>query len=126
MSKTIGVADFSKTLNSILDKYGDEVRDNLSEAIKETAKESANELKKSGTFKGNEYRRSWSSKTKPTKRLSVGYVVYNKEHYQLTHLLEFGHVKQNGGRTRAFPHIAPVNDKVEERVINKLERKLII
>ena len=124
MSKKVGLDDFGDELSKLISEYGKSVRINLDEAIKDTAKESAKELKKAGTFEGKEYRRSWTSKKQPSKRLHVDYVVYNKEHYQLTHLLEFGHVKQNGGRTRAFPHIAPVNDKVADRVISFLKRKV--
>ena len=42
----------------------------------------------------------------------------------LTHLLEYGHAKQNGGRTRAFNFVAPINDTVEQKYMKEMEELL--
>lgn len=123
MTKKVGVFDVQSEINKLLNDYGDEVIDALKESIDETAKESVSKLKQKGDFKGRKYKSSWKSKNEAS-RLNYGVVIFNEKHYRLTHLLEFGHVKQNGGRTRAFPHIAPVNDEAENLLIEKLERKL--
>lgn len=119
----IEAADFSKEVNKILNDYGQHAREALDEAIPVVADQATQELKGAGTFNGTKYRRSWTSKVEET-RLGVNAVVYNKSQYRLTHLLEFGHAKQNGGRTRAFPHIAPINDKVGDEVVKELEERL--
>ena len=54
---------------------------------------------------------------------SIQIVVHSKR-YQLTHLLEFGHAKRGGGRTRAFPHIAPVEQAGIEQLTRDIERDL--
>lgn len=115
---------FADAVNKILQEYGDEARETMQETIKSTSKEAAKKMKSSGSFGGKgTYKKGWKSKVETT-RLSVEAVVYNPKQYYLTHLLEFGHAKQNGGRTRAFPHIEPVNDWAQEEVVSKLEEKL--
>ena len=51
-------------------------------------------------------------------------MVWNKTNYQLTHLLEFGHVTRNGGRTRALPHIRPIEEKYNVKFVDKLEKRI--
>ena len=57
------------------------------------------------------------------KKDAIQIVVHSKR-YQLTHLLEFGHAKRGGGRTRAFPHIAPAEQAGIEQLTRDIERDL--
>jgi hypothetical protein len=51
-----------------------------------------------------------------------GVTVHNKQHYQLTHLLEFGHViAGTGRRSQAFPHIGAVNESAAQKFVEKVE-----
>ncbi len=51
--------------------------------------------------KTGKYSKSWAVKKTRETSDSIQVVVHSKR-YQLTHLLEFGHAKRGGGRTRAF------------------------
>lgn len=120
MGVSIKASQLSSEMKAMLEEYQTEVSEAVIEALKETADEATQELHTAGTFSGTKYRSSWTNEIQKKKFYSDA-VVYNKKHYQLTHLLEFGHAKQNGGRTREFPHIAPVNEKVGDIFAKKLE-----
>lgn len=131
--KKIKPIDLTAAIDEILSKYGDEVFDVLGEAIKETSEEAMQELRSVTKFspKGNPtgaYSQSWEYKQVQVSRLKTEAVVYNENHYRLTHLLENGHALRRGGRTygrvQAYPHIAPINDKAQENVIKKVEEKI--
>ena len=48
----------------------------------------------------------------------------SRNHYQLAHLLEFGHAKRGGGRVAAQPHIAQAEKHGSERLEEKLRKAL--
>lgn len=115
----------------VLNQYKGACDENADEAIKYTAKEAVQELKnanpsgsgKYGSWK--EYNKGWAvMQTKSDARDHKNATVHNKDHYQLTHLLERGHAMVQGGRSRAFPHIAPVAEKAEEMLIQRMVKGL--
>jgi hypothetical protein len=114
---------FAETIDGWLKDYGDEGRDALNKAILEVAEESKQDLTGAGGFNGRKFKRSWIVKTTEGKFKGVFAQVGNKV-YRITHLLEFGHATRGGGRARGFNFVAPVNDKVEERVMDKLKEAL--
>ena len=122
---TIQPEKLTDEIQKILDEYGDEARAALAEAISETAKEAQTQLrqKNQGRKIWKKYPKGWSVQIKAG-RLDVEGIVYNKDHYRLTHLLEFGHATRNGGRTAAFPHIAEVNAFAQKDVLERLREKL--
>ena len=122
---TIQPENLAGEIQKILDEYGDEASVALAEAIEETAKEAQTQLrsKNMGRKLWKKYPKGWSVQIKAG-RLDVEGIVYNKDHYRLTHLLEFGHATRNGGRTAAFPHIAEVNAFAQKDVLERLREKL--
>ena len=123
MAQTIRPAELASSISSILEDYKGDVDKIVGEAITDVAKATVKTMKTAGTFGGTgKFKKSWSVRIEK-KRLYTDATVYNKKP-GLTHLLEFGHAKQNGGRTKAFDFIAPVNDKVQTEVIERIEEKL--
>lgn len=118
--------DLAKAIGDALYEYSDEVVKATNDVLKETAKEAVDELKTAGEFKdkSGDYRKGWSAKTEAATLGIQKQIVYNKKRYRLAHLLEYGHAKPNGGRVRAFPHIAAVEEGLADKVEKKLREKL--
>lgn len=119
------------TLKEAMKDYAGTITEIVNKQAEDVAKWSAEELKKGGPYKERtgKYTKDWDSKVREKKVSKitgeVTYSVYNKKHYQLTHLLEKGHVKRNGsGRVKAFEHIAPVEKQAEERYTQKLSEEI--
>lgn len=124
MASKIDFGDLRATINDILNDYGAEAAVAVEESAKETARQVVKDLKKGGSYNGGEdFNKGWTSKTEKT-RLGTGTIIYNKTKPGLAHLLEFGHAKQNGGRTKAFNFIGPVADTVESRFLEAFENAM--
>ena len=117
----VGVNDFSRAVSEMLSDWDEDVMEAVNAAAKETADEAAKALHSAGEFGGTgRYKKGWTVTAKRRNRRDTEQIVHNKTQYQLTHLLEFGHATRNGGRTKEFPHIGKVADKVPEIFERKL------
>lgn len=120
----IRIDNIGSELAKIMQEYSSEVLHEMKSEVKKVAKETVRELKDTspegtGSTKGH-YKDGWTYKTEVDTGTALAVRVHNKKKPGLTHLLEKGHAKRGGGRTRAFPHIGPA----EENAINKFESEL--
>lgn len=115
--------DLGKKVREMFRSFEGDVLDVTNIAVKATAKKAVKELKVGGSFKnrtGGKYRKGWKVEIEKS-RLGCKATVYN-EHPGQTTWLEYGHAKQNGGRTQAFPHIESVDQNVEEIFLDELRK----
>lgn len=127
----ISIDELGSTISKIMEEFKEATADDIEESVKATAKQTVTELKQanpsgSGAYGSwKDYNAGWTTKKSSTASYN-GYAatVYNKTKYQLTHLLEKGHAKVNGGRTRAFPHISIAEDNAETFFTNDLTKRL--
>ena len=107
MSKTDSV---SVQMKEVLDEVNKEVREAGIKGINKVSKESVSKLRNTSPKKTGSYAKGWAAK----KEGEMDVVVHNRTDYQLTHLLENGHVVRNKkgtyGRTSGKKHIKPVED----------------
>lgn len=129
MAQKINVDDLADEINKVMDAFVNATEETVEKAIKETSKTALNELRNahppgSGQYgPWDEYNKSWKvMQTKTDKRYHRKAVIHNEKKYRLTHLLEKGHALVNGGRTRAFTHIAPVAEKAEKDLLENIKK----
>ncbi len=124
MSKTIKPEELEKELMNYLEAYKEDIKDDVKEVTNNVTKEAVKEIKeKSPRGKGSRktpYNKGWTKQKGKQNKDTYTVKIYNKTNYQLTHLLEFGHATRSGGRTKAIPHIRPI----EEKYNNKYEKTL--
>lgn len=111
-------------MREILDAYSEEVNSVCKDAISSTAKEAVQKLRNTSPKKTGSYAKGWSVKKVGDKDA----IVHNRTDYQLTHLLENGHVIRNKkgtyGRTSGIKHIEPVEEWANNELQEKIERGL--
>ena len=126
----IPVDKLDKEVMSILEAFRNATDETVDRAVTSVAKESVQELKNahppgSGQYGSwdKSYNKGWKvMQTKTDKRYHKKATIHNATDYQLTHLLEKGHALRSGGRTRAFPHIAPVAEKAEQELLQRIKK----
>ncbi|MEK3955373.1 HK97 gp10 family phage protein [Psychrobacillus sp. FSL K6-1464] len=117
----INVNNLADEINRQLALYANQTDESVQRIAEEIAAEGVEMLKADSPKSpgGGEYAKSWS-----LKKVGKVFVLHNKDHYRLTHLLEKGHAKVNGGRVSARVHIAPVEGKMIEKFEDELRRDL--
>lgn len=106
---------FTVAVMDVLDEWNEEFQEKVYNAAGIAAKDTVERLKATSPRRpnGGEYARTW--RRKKTKD-GTGWVVYNKDNYRLTHLLEYGHAVHNqygatNKRAAAHPHIKPAEQE---------------
>jgi hypothetical protein len=130
MSKKVKVDNLAKEILQTMEEFADFTEEAVDKGVSETAKEAVEELRNahpsgSGQYGSwdESYNKGWKvMQTKTDKRYHKKATIHNATDYQLTHLLEKGHALRSGGRTRAFPHIAPVAEKCEDQLIKNIKK----
>lgn len=124
MSKTGSVA---VQVENILDEYNKRVKDTTTNAIEKTSKEAVSKLKNTSPKRSGKYARGWTVKRERGAGGIATVTVHNRV-YQLTHLLENGHIVRNKkgtyGRVNGVEHIAPVEEWAASELPAEIEREL--
>lgn len=114
-------------MEKILEQYSKEVKDVTDKSIEKVSKESVQKLKNTSPKRTEKYARSWTKK-KVKGRNGIDEVTVHNKQYQLTHLLENGHIVRNSkgtyGRTNGIKHIKPVEEWAQDALPQEIERRL--
>jgi hypothetical protein len=115
----VKIDDLSKEIAKQLSLYTEDVEAEVEEAKDDVSKESVKLLRQKSPKKSGDYAKGWSRK-----KINKDFVVYNRTAPQLTHLLEHGHVNQDGGRTPGEAHIRPVEEEINQQYLDRVERAI--
>ena len=119
-SDRVSIDQMASAIMEGLQDYADLATDDLKAAVKKAGTSVRKQIQTTAPSDTGKYAKSWSVKNTKETSNSLEVTVYSKNRYQLAHLLEYGHAKRGGGRTKAQPHIAPA----EETAISQLERDI--
>ena len=119
-SDRVSIDQMASAIMEGLQDYADLATDDLKTAVKKAGTTVRKQIQATAPSDTGKYAKSWSVKSTKETSNSLELTVYSKNRYQLEHLLEYGHAKRGGGRTKAQPHIAPA----EEAAISQLERDI--
>lgn len=107
-------------INSILKNYSDGIQEEIELLAEDIADEGVKKLKNTKNVykvRRGKYNKNWRKKVEKGFN-DIQVTIYNAKYGSLTHLLENGHATRNGGRTKKFKHIKPV----EEYAIDNFEK----
>lgn len=123
------VEQFSLAVMEAMKEFQQSVDYDLVYVTQKVANQAAKNVQANITGAGiqgtGQYKKSIKARTIKDSPLSKKSVVYaDKPHYRLTHLLEHGHAKLNGGRTRAFAHWEPAEQKAIDDFVKELREAI--
>ena len=121
-------SDLQKAVETVLQEYEESMTETVQRVTNELAKDGLSKVKAASPVSGKSpkssaYRSGWSKKV-ITNRLGASAIIYNGKYPGLVHLLEKGHALRNGGRSRAQPHVAPVQEWMSNELQKRIEEAI--
>jgi hypothetical protein len=124
---SISIDHLASEIAEALATYPEDVIEQIDASSERIGKEAIKRLKQTSPRSpgGGDYAKSWKMTSinyygEPAKRV----VHVKAPHYRLTHLLEHGHAKANGGRVEGKPHIRPAEEQVIKDFVAEVEEAI--
>ena len=116
MGKKVSVNGLADAVMEELTEYNRLAEETMKKAVTKAGQTVRKEIQSGALVKSGKYAKSWRTKKTKESSRALEVTVYSPSRYMLAHLLEHGHAKRGGGRTRAFPHIAPAEEAGEKQL----------
>ena len=117
----IGIEKLADSINKALNDYSKLIDTDMEKAVTKAGQTVRKDISANAPKRHGDYSKSWTAKKTKQTSHALSITVHSRNRYQIAHLLEHGHAKRNGGRTRAQVHIAPA----EEKGIRQLEEDIV-
>ena len=125
MNRNVSIGEMADAIMSDLQEYADAAAMDVKAAVRKSANTVKKQIGENAPVgKTGRYAKSWRVKTTEENSQKLVQTVHSPKRYMLAHLLEKGHAKRNGGRTRAIPHIAPAEQAGVEQLESLIRRAL--
>lgn len=124
----VNIDQLADVLTDQIKKYADVTTDEMKQAVRDVAKECRNQIKQKSPRLTGDYAKGWRTEKAFENANELRMNVKNATDWQLTHLLEYGHVVKNKkdgrelGMANAHPHIRPAELKAQKELVKKIEK----
>jgi len=117
----------SAELQKALETYNQEIVEGMNGAYKELADAGVAKLQTTKPYhdRTGKYSAGFAVSQRKNAVTATGaesFTIHNKKHYQITHLLEHGHLTRSGSRTRAFEHWKPTLEELDRKAETIVKR----
>jgi hypothetical protein len=117
-----GIEDLSALIADELAQYSKDTTEEVKKICEDVSAEMTENIKRDSPRDKGKYAKGWKVRTEYEDVNNIRLRTYNATDYQLTHLLEHGHDKQNGGRVDGKPHIKPNEEKAKKELVKRIEK----
>ena len=124
MGRNIRIDQLADAVNERLEEYNQLSAGVVKKAVRNAGNSVKKDISTNAPKKTGKYAKSWRVKSTRETSTELQVTVYSPTRYMLAHLLEHGHALRNGGRVRAFPHIAPAEEAAEKKLMADIEKGL--
>lgn len=122
MGRNCTIEGFADAVSKELTEYVNSTSTEVKSAVKKVGDSVKEQIRTTAPKDTGRYAKSWDVRNVKETSTSLEVSVYSGKHYQLTHLLEFGHAKRGGGRTKAQPHIEPAEKAGFDLLLKEVEK----